>query len=164
MQYAILRDYRFEGDMDDMRGSLLYGEGEKKIARLRDVVFDVNTGDIRYLIADCGYDRRVLVPLDRVSYVHEKHAFTSGITSPDLTQLPVFSEHVLESDEQWRNYEQLYRIVLDEQQPARSPATMIGGCGARNSKRAGIVRQVRHSLQNIRADAAARNSSKRRIA
>lgn len=163
VQYATLRDYPFAGDVDDMRGSLLYGEGGKKIARIKDIVFDHRTGEIPYLVADCGHDRSVLVPLEEVCYSQEKHAFLSDMTSVDLVQLPAFTERLLESDEQWRDYEQLYRAVLEEQHPSRSRGTQSNR-RTRDANCNAFAQRVRRNLRQLRRENPNNQDSKRRIA
>jgi L-fucose mutarotase/ribose pyranase (RbsD/FucU family) len=156
VQYTTLRDYRFTGDVDDFRGSHLYGVGGKKIARIRDIVFDNNTGDLRYLVADCGYGRKVLIPLEQVSYAAPRHAFFSELSSDDLVQLPAFTERVLENDEQWRDFEQLYRGVLEEQHP-ESRRTRVINRGAKSA----FAQRLRQDLRRVRE---ADSDPKRRIA
>jgi hypothetical protein len=112
--YATLRDYRFQADADDIRGAALYGEGGKKLARIHDIVFNHENGDIQYLVADCGHDRRVLVPVDRVfRSVTDEKSFSSGLTSEDLDHLPAFNDHML-AENQWKDYEQLYRSAMED--------------------------------------------------
>ena len=52
--YTTLRDYRFNKDMDDIRGSAVYGPTDEKLGKIDDVVFDSNSGLIRYLVVDTG--------------------------------------------------------------------------------------------------------------
>ncbi|MFB3813545.1 MAG: PRC-barrel domain-containing protein [Terriglobales bacterium] len=60
-----MSEYPFAERADDIRGAALYGSDEEKIGNIQDVIFDHQSGDIRYLIADSG-KRRVAVPADRV--------------------------------------------------------------------------------------------------
>jgi sporulation protein YlmC with PRC-barrel domain len=65
--YTTLRDYRFGRDIDDIRGSSVYGADDEKIGKIDDVVFDSNSGQIRYLVVDTGgwlTSRRFLLPPD----------------------------------------------------------------------------------------------------
>jgi hypothetical protein len=113
--YATLNEYRFEEDVDDIRGAKLYGEGVQQLGRIRDVVFDHATGDIRYLVVDYGHDRRVLLPLDQVfRTVTDEHSFSSELTPEDLDHLPAFDDRVLKNDRQWRDYENLHRSSMEE--------------------------------------------------
>ena len=46
--YGTLRDYRFaDKDVDDIRGSNIYGVDDEKLGDIDDVIFDHATGDIR---------------------------------------------------------------------------------------------------------------------
>jgi sporulation protein YlmC with PRC-barrel domain len=66
--YSTLRDYRFNKDIDDIRGSAVYGFGEEKLGKIDDVVFDPDTGQIQYLVVDTGgwlKSRRFLLPPSR---------------------------------------------------------------------------------------------------
>jgi PRC-barrel domain len=163
MLFATLRDYRLQGDVKDMRGSLLYGEGGKKIACIKDFLLDYETGDIRYLVVDCGHRRRVLVPLQQLSYAPDRQAFTADLSSADLLQLPAFTERVLENDDQWRNYEQLYRSVAHEQRLSRRGPVPINR-GARSSEWSGFATSVKKNLPQIQRDADQRGQRKRHIA
>jgi hypothetical protein len=122
---ATLRDYRFPSGAADIRGASLHGEGGKKLAKIYDIILDHENGDIRYLVAD--YGRRVLVPIDHV-YRSNDETFRSGLTSEDLDRLPMFEEQMLRED-QWRAYEPLYRIALEDRdslhQPERTNVTFI---------------------------------------
>ncbi len=51
--YGTLRDFRFsEKDVDDIRGSNVYGLNDEKLGDINDVIFDHSTGDIRYVVVD----------------------------------------------------------------------------------------------------------------
>ena len=108
--YATLNEYRFDSDVDDIRGSKLYGEGGQDLGKIRDVVFDHSTGEIDYFVVDNGHDRRVLVPLDRVyRTVTDENSFSSDLTAADLDHLPAFDHKVLRNDRQWRDYRKLHQ-------------------------------------------------------
>lgn len=113
--YALLNEYRFEADADDIRGARLYGEGGQELGHIRDVVFEHATGDIRYMVVEYGSDRRVLIPLDRVfRTVTDEESFSSELTCEDLDRLPAFDDKVLHNDRQWRDYEQLHNSSMRE--------------------------------------------------
>ena len=38
--YGTLRDYRFNKDIDDIRGSAVYGPDDEKLGKIDDVIFD----------------------------------------------------------------------------------------------------------------------------
>jgi len=118
--YATLNKYRFDADVDDIRGAKLFGEGSQQLGKIHDVVFDHATGDIRYFVVAYGHERRVLVPLDHVfRTVVDEDSFSTDLTSDDLEHLPAFDAQVLENDRQWRNYEKLHRSSMKDRIAAR---------------------------------------------
>lgn len=46
--YSTLRDHRFNRDIDDIRGSAVYGRADEKLGKIDDVIFDSENGQIRY--------------------------------------------------------------------------------------------------------------------
>jgi hypothetical protein len=117
--YSTLQDYQFDADVKDVRGAALYGPDQSKIGKISDIVFDHDNGNIRYLVADVGHDRRVLLPLSHVyRTVIDEDAFETDLTSAELDRLPAFDEKVLESDPSWKSYEQLHRSSLEERDKA----------------------------------------------
>ncbi len=49
--YGILREYSFE-DINDVRGSEVYGVNDERLGTIEDVIFDHTTADIRYIRAE----------------------------------------------------------------------------------------------------------------
>ena len=41
-----LRDFRFQGDIDDIRGSNIYNRNDDKLGKIDDVIFNHASGDI----------------------------------------------------------------------------------------------------------------------
>ena len=74
--YGTLGTYRFsETPTEDVRGSSVYGVDDEKLGKIDDVVFDHNTGNIRYAVIDTGgwlSSNKFVVPADRLS-LSEKH-------------------------------------------------------------------------------------------
>src|SRR5689334_282896 len=67
--YGMLRDYRFTQDIDDIRGATLYGVDHDKLGKIDDVIFDHDSGTIRYAVVDTGgwlKSKKFLVPADRI--------------------------------------------------------------------------------------------------
>jgi hypothetical protein len=113
--YSTLRDYRFEDDADGIRGASLYGEGGTALGRIRDIVFDHETGDIRYMVVDTGHGRCVLAPLDRVFRAAvDEESFHSDMTAEDLAKLPAFDDKMMKNRDEWKDYEKLYRSAMEE--------------------------------------------------
>ena len=114
--YGTLRDYRFDpDDVDDIRGAVLFNSAGDRIAKIKDVVFDHDTGRIEYLVADAGRDHNVLVPLDRVyrSIVDEDN-FETDLTERDLHSLPKFDDKALEDEHKWRSHLEEHRQSYDK--------------------------------------------------
>jgi PRC-barrel domain len=117
--YSTLQDYQFDADVKDIRGAALYGADQSKIGKIVDVVFDHDNGTIRYLVADVGHGRRVMLPLNHIYRTAiDEDAFETDLTSSELDRLPAFDKKVLESDQSWKNYEQLHRSALEERDKA----------------------------------------------
>src|SRR5437667_6344275 len=90
--YTTLRDYRFDKDIDDIRGSSVYGPADEKIGKIDDVVFDSNTGEISYVVIDTGgwlHSRRFLLPPEefKASVEHEND-FTINLTKAQIERFP----------------------------------------------------------------------------
>lgn len=117
--YATLQDYKFDADIDDIRGAKLYGEGGEELAKIKDVVFDHDTGTIRYLVADEGHDRRVLVPISEVrTAITDARDFDSDLTKNDMDRLPAFDDKMLKNDTEWNNYKKLHEQALKDREKA----------------------------------------------
>jgi sporulation protein YlmC with PRC-barrel domain len=112
MQYT-LRDYRFNKDIDDIRGSAVYGPDREKLGKIDDVVFDSETGQIRYLVIDTGgwlKSRRFLVPPEEVRPSAENDKdFSIGLSKTEIERFPALDENVLESEDKFKDYEKSYR-------------------------------------------------------
>ncbi|MBV9610393.1 MAG: PRC-barrel domain-containing protein, partial [Acidobacteria bacterium] len=50
--YSTLREYRFSPEVDDVRGSTVYGRDGEKLGKIDDVVLAHGTGEIRYVVID----------------------------------------------------------------------------------------------------------------
>jgi sporulation protein YlmC with PRC-barrel domain len=109
--YGLLRDYRFEdlGTADDIRGWNVYGRNDEKLGEVEDVIFDHETGAIRYLVVKTGgwfTHKKFLVPSHRLhaSETHENH-FVVNLDKEQIQSLPEYKESDLESPEKWETYE-----------------------------------------------------------
>ncbi|MBV8477405.1 MAG: PRC-barrel domain-containing protein [Acidobacteria bacterium] len=124
--YTTLRDYRFNRDIDDIRGSTVYGTGDEKLGKIDDVIFDSDSGQIRYLVIDTGgwlSSRRFLVPPEEAqpSTTHEDD-FTVNMTKAQIERFPALDEKVLEDKQDFENYEKSYRSSWTEP-VGRKPAS-----------------------------------------
>ena len=112
--YTTLRDYRFDTkDVDDIRGSKVYGPADEKIGKIDDVVFDSNNGEIRYVVVDTGGwldSRRFMLPAEELkpSTEHEND-FAIDLTKDQIERFPALDEKVLEDNEKFADYETRYR-------------------------------------------------------
>jgi hypothetical protein len=111
--YGMLRNYRFTDAAEDIRGSKLYGVDDEKLGKIDDVIFDHNTGMIRYVVVDTGgwlTTKQFIVPAERLR-ASTKHQddFEADLTKQQVENFPPYSETDLESDEQWSDYEGRYR-------------------------------------------------------
>jgi uncharacterized protein YrrD len=64
-----LRDFRFEDQSNDIRGAALYGRDNEKLGKIKDVIFDHDTGTVNYVVVDTGgwlSSKLFLVPADRI--------------------------------------------------------------------------------------------------
>ncbi len=115
--YAMLNEYHFSADVDDIRGANLYAANDQKVGKVADVIFDHETGAIRYLVADLGHDRKVLVPSNHVyrSVVDEKD-FDTDISAAEMGGLPRFDENLLKDDKKWREHEQEHSRAWKDQE------------------------------------------------
>src|SRR5881396_3402717 len=126
--YTTLHDYRFDTkDVDDIRGSHVYGPADEKIGKIDDAVFDSNTGDIRYVVIDTGgwlHSRRFLLPPEELkpSVEHDKD-FTINLTKAQIERFPALDEKVLEDNTKFADYEKKYRGSWTEPSTTRKPVT-----------------------------------------
>ncbi len=115
--YGILREYRFE-DINDVRGSEVYGVNDEKLGTIEDVIFDHATGDIRYIVLKTGSlisRKRIIVPANRIeAYGNHEDKFYAELDKERLEMLPEFEAGVLRSEQDWSTYEKDYESRLSE--------------------------------------------------
>ena len=146
-----LRDYRFNKDIDDIRGSTIYGPGQEKLGKIDDVVFDRDTGNINYLIVDTGgwlRSRRFLIPPDRVqAYTENDKDFFINLSKAEIERFPALDEKVLESEKEFSNYETTYRSSWTS-----PPTSATGTASSHSPLSARFVRfqdEVTHNRESI---------------
>ncbi len=114
--YAMLNEYHFSADVDDIRGASLYSADNRKLGKVADVIFDHQNGDLQYLVADLGHDRKVLVPAGHIyRSVVDEDDFDTDISADEIARLPRFDENMLK-DDKWREHEQEHRRAWDKQE------------------------------------------------
>ena len=108
-----LRDFKFKGDVDDIRGANLYGRGNEKLGKVDDVVFDHAGGTIQYLVVDTGgwlKSNKFLVPADRVNARGDNgEDFTCDLSKDQIERFPEYRDSIIRSNEDWDAYEKRYR-------------------------------------------------------
>ena len=115
--YGTLRDYRFaDKDVDDIRGSNIYGVNDEKLGDIDDVVFDHSTGDIRYIVVDSGgwlSSKKFLVPADRLrpSTKHDGD-YQVDMTRAQIEQFPPYDEKDVDDEKRWHDYDDRYQKLM----------------------------------------------------
>ena len=127
--YSTLREYRFSRDIDDIRGSTVYGPANEKLGKIDDVVFDSENGQIRYLVVDTGgwlQSRRFLVPPEELqpSTTHDND-FTVSKTKTQIEKFPALDEKVLEDKLSFEDYDKSYRSSWTTESSTRKPVRSI---------------------------------------
>ena len=114
--YGILREYRFE-DIDDVRGSEVYGVNDEKLGTIDDVVFNHSTGDIRYVVLKTGLiaGKKIMVPANRIEpYGNHDDKFYAELDKERLEMLPEFNDKALKSENDWSIYEKEYESRMND--------------------------------------------------
>jgi len=111
--YALLGKYQFHNATDDIRGSAVYGTGDEKLGKIKDVIFDHLTGDVAYVVVDTGgwlttKEFVVSAELLHPSSEHEGD-FACDMTKKQIETLPPYNEKDLDSHDKWTDYENRYR-------------------------------------------------------
>jgi hypothetical protein len=113
-----LRDFKFKGDVDDIRGATLYGRGNEKLGKVDDVIFDHAGGMIQYLVVDTGgwlSSNKFLVPADRVNAYQGNDAdFTCDLTKEQIERFPEYKDSLIRDEKDWNNYEARYRGTFND--------------------------------------------------
>ena len=114
--YSTLGGYRFSPDIDDVRGSTVYGRDREKLGNIDDVVLAHATGEIRYVVIATDDGKRLLPP-NRIFGAGDDD-FQTRLSRADLANLPSFDENALRSDRDWeqhdKNYQDAYRNLLEK--------------------------------------------------
>jgi sporulation protein YlmC with PRC-barrel domain len=111
--YANLRDYRFSDNVDDIRGSDIYGLNNEKLGTIDDVIFDNSTGDVRYLVVDTGgwlHSKKFMVPARQVMTATEgeDRGYRVALDRDQISRFPEYREEAIDRDEAWTDYERRY--------------------------------------------------------
>jgi len=110
--YSNLRDYQFGDATEDIRGANVYGANNEKLGDIDDVIFDVRTGDVRYVVVNSGgwlSSKKFVVPARQLMTREEgDNDFRVNLTKEQVNKLPEYNEKDLDSEERWSNYESRY--------------------------------------------------------
>jgi sporulation protein YlmC with PRC-barrel domain len=117
--FGTLRDFAFSHDIDDIRGTTLYGINDDKLGKIDDVIFAHESGEIKYIVVDTGgwfTHKKFLVPADRIhAYDKDQNAFQVDLTKDRIEhKLPRYDENATESEQNWANYEAEYKRAWEE--------------------------------------------------
>ena len=119
--YGTLRNYEFNETerADDIRGAKVYGrDDDEKLGKVDDVIFDHNTGDIRYVVIDAGgwlSLKKFIVPREqlRPSANHED-GYVMNIEKKQIETFPPYNEDDVRNEDQWKDYEKRYEKAWTE--------------------------------------------------
>lgn len=108
-----LREYRFQGDTDDIRGAKVHGPDNEVLGEINDVIFDHDTGTIRYAVIDTGgwlKSKEFIVPAERIQqFKINSDEFYVDLTKEQIEMFPEYDEKTHDNPEQWKDYEDRYR-------------------------------------------------------
>ena len=109
-----LRDYRFsaEDSAHDIRGSHLYDQNEEKLGKIDDVIFDHNSGTVRYIVVDTGgwlSSKKFIVPAQQLRRsVKHGNDYEVSLSKQQVESFPPYDESSVNHGEDWRKYEKRY--------------------------------------------------------
>jgi sporulation protein YlmC with PRC-barrel domain len=112
--YGTLADYRFTNQREDIRGAHVYGRGDERLGKVKDVVLDHSTGAVSYLVVDSG-DCLRLLPADRVfRAAADENDFLVDMPRERFNSLPDFDEKMLQDERHWMEHEQQHSDALKD--------------------------------------------------
>lgn len=144
--YRTMRSYKFtEAQAEDIRGSAVYGGNDEKLGKIDDVIFDPNSGDIRYVVVDTGgwlSSKKFIVPADKLySTAQHEEDFKVHLTKEQIESFPPYDEEAVESPGRWGMYENQYRSSW--------PATPAGETGERGKRWSSFEQRLRSDRDRI---------------
>ncbi|HUR36696.1 MAG TPA: PRC-barrel domain-containing protein [Terriglobales bacterium] len=116
--YGNLKDYRFENDAEDIRGADVYGANDEKLGEIDDVIFDSNSGELKYVVIDTGgwlTSKRFIVPALQLTIREEgDEDYYVNLTKEQVERFPEYNEERLSTDEEWTDYERRYERSIED--------------------------------------------------
>ncbi|HET9742634.1 MAG TPA: PRC-barrel domain-containing protein [Terriglobales bacterium] len=107
-----LRDFRFSEHADDIRGATLYGRDDQKLGEISDILFDHETGQVKYAVIDTGgwlTSNEFLVPSDRIRQRGDKEdEYSADLTKKQIETFPAYDEDHLKDEKRWGDYVREY--------------------------------------------------------
>jgi len=114
--YGTLRDFRFsdvDEATDDVRGAKVYGLNDEKLGKVDDIIFDHETGAIRYVVIDTGgwlsSEKFILPPNQLRGSAQHPEDFQVQLVREQIEDFPPYNESDIESADRWKDYEGRYR-------------------------------------------------------
>ena len=119
MHFGTLNDYKFADQGREIRGTLLYGEDNEKLGTMHDVIFDHETGAIKYAVIDTGgwlRHKYFLVPANRIT-TYEKHEdhFYAKLRKEQIEYLPPYDPKLVDDHDRWADYEKRYQSAWTDE-------------------------------------------------
>jgi sporulation protein YlmC with PRC-barrel domain len=108
--YGTLRDFKFKNDEEDIRGAVVYGADNEKLGKIEDVVFDHDSGNIKYVVIDSGgwfRHKLFLVPANRIhGYDKDKDAFQVDLVKDQIQEdFPAYDRDKMQTEQDFADYE-----------------------------------------------------------
>ena len=116
--FVTLRSYQFTQAADDIRGAKVCGRNDEKLGKIEDVIFDHDTGEVRYAVVDTGgwlTHKQFLVPADQIKVRDdpkksvEDLEYKVNLSKEDIEHFPKFDPDAVDDNERWNKYEDSYR-------------------------------------------------------
>ncbi len=112
-----LGKYRFQDNVDDVRGTDVYGRDNEKLGTVDDVIFDHDTCEIQHIVVDTGgwlSSRKFTIPAERVS-IRDGGDLETDLTRDQVEhRFPKYEDRVYEDRERWTDYDNRHRDAYSE--------------------------------------------------
>lgn len=116
--YGNLKDYRFDSEVEDIRGADVYGSNDEKLGEIEDVIFDSRSGELNYVVIDTGgwlSSQRFLVPARQIMIREEgDEDYRVNLTKEQIERFPEYNEEALGNEERWADYERRYHAAIED--------------------------------------------------
>jgi sporulation protein YlmC with PRC-barrel domain len=111
--YGNLRDYKFGDANDDIRGTTVYGANDEKLGTIDDVIFDSNSGEMKYVVVDTGgwlNSNKFIVPARQIRETEDAaDRYYVSLDKNQIERFPKYDEKSLESENDFGDYEKRYQ-------------------------------------------------------